>query len=97
MAGQLPAGQDVPLVLCAVVAEGEADPAAVLPPELGLVLAPGLVLAGAEVPVRVAPSVVDYAVGIAGVVVGEELVQRPGLPVRFPASGQLMSFHNTSG
>src|SRR5215217_1657189 len=76
--GQLPAGQDVSLVLCAVVAEGKADPAAVLPPRFGLLLTPGLVLAGAEVPMRVAPSVVDHAVGVAGVVVGEELVQRPG-------------------
>ena len=65
VARQLPAGQDVPLVLGAVVAEGEADPAAVLPPRFGLLLAPGLVLAGAEVPMRVAPSVVDHAVGVA--------------------------------
>jgi hypothetical protein len=72
LACQLAAAQDLPLVLGAVVSEGEADPAAVLPARFGLVLTPGLVLAGAEVPVRVAPSVVDDVVGVAGVVDGED-------------------------
>jgi hypothetical protein len=65
-------------VLHLVVAEGQADAAAVLPRGGGLVRQVQLVFTGPEVPVGVAPAVVDHAVRHRGVVVPEQLEQAQG-------------------
>src|SRR5664280_2450588 len=78
MLGQPSAVQRLTLVLGPVVAEGEADSAAVLPRSRALRVQVILVLAGAEVLVGVAPPVVDDAVGDSLVVLLEQGVQRFG-------------------
>src|SRR5215203_7390804 len=66
------------LVFHLVVAEREADSAAVLPRSRLLVFPPSLVFTGSKVPVGSTPAVVHHPVGNRGVVALEQSMKREG-------------------